>query len=109
MPHLALIERCENAAGAIVAGDGVAIDAVADNLRPFEHHAAQHLRSLFTVALLNDIDIAAVGIHHLAAVAAAGAEADVGRFQHHHIVTGFGRNSAEESPVNPPPMMQTSH
>ncbi|MNG68932.1 hypothetical protein D3C79_272800 [compost metagenome] len=102
------VQRGEDTAGAIVAGDGVLIDAVADNLRAFEHHAAKHGCGICAVTRLDHIDIAAVGVDYLTAVAAAGAPTDTSSFQHHHVKTGLdqvqrrrqaGKTSANDADV----------
>lgn len=87
--ELLVVQRGEDAAGAVVAVDGVAADAAADDLRAFKHHAAEQAGAFRAVALFNHIDVAAVRVDQLAAVAAAGAETDARRFQHHHVIAGF--------------------
>ncbi len=64
--------------------------ALTDDVGAFEDHAAEDFGGLVAVALFDDIDVAAVGVDQLAAVATAGAEADFGGFEHGHAVAGFG-------------------
>ena len=68
--ELLVVQRGEDAAGAVVAVDGVAADAAADDLRAFKHHAAEQAGAFRAVALFNHIDVAAVRVDQLAAVAA---------------------------------------
>ncbi|CAH0199468.1 hypothetical protein SRABI106_01497 [Rahnella aquatilis] len=86
---LACTQRGKNTAGAIVTVDGILIDALTDDVRPFKHHAAEHISGLPSVAVFNHINIAAVRVDHLPAVTPAGAPADPCGLKHHHIVTGL--------------------
>ncbi|MNX75034.1 hypothetical protein D3C86_1064920 [compost metagenome] len=88
--ELLLVHRREDAAGAVVALDVVVLYALTDDVGAFENHAAEDFGGLVAVALFDDIDVAAVGVDQLAAVATAGAEADFGRFEHGHAVARFG-------------------
>ena len=89
--QLFVIHRHEQAARAIIALDLVALDTFANNIAAFEHHAAEHFSGIRAVVFFNHVDIAAVGVNQLTAIAAAGAEADARPFQHHHVVAHFGQ------------------
>ncbi len=89
--HLLMVHGHKQAAWAVVALDLVALDALANNIAAFEHHAAEHFGRIRAVVLLNNVDIAAIGVNQLSAVTAAGAEADTRAFQHHHVITHFGQ------------------
>ncbi|VVM93551.1 hypothetical protein PS681_02935 [Pseudomonas fluorescens] len=88
--ELFLVHCCEDAARAVVAFDVVFLDARTDDVGAFEDHAAEDFRSLVAVARFDHVDVAAVGVDELTAVATAGAVADFCRFQHRHFVAGFG-------------------
>src|SRR5471030_26579 len=87
-------EGGENTARTVIAVDGVLVDALADDIGPFEHHAAKHIGGMASVAVFDDVNIPAVGVNHLTAVAATGAPADAGGFQYHHVVTGFSKEQS---------------
>ena len=89
--QLFMVHRHEQAARAVIALDLIPLDAFADDIAAFEHHAAEHFCRIRAVVLFNDVDIAAIGVDQLTAVAAAGAEADARPFQHHHVVAHFGQ------------------
>ena len=86
-----MIQRDKQPAGAIVAGNLIALDTFANNVAAFKHHAAEHFRGIRAVGFFDNVDIAAIGVNQLAAVASAGAEADTRAFQQHHIVAHFGQ------------------
>ena len=85
-----LVHRGEDAARAVVALDVVVLYALTDDVGAFEDHAAEDFGGLVAVALFDDIDVAAVGVDQLTAVATAGAETDFGGFEHGHAVARFG-------------------
>ncbi len=87
--ELLVVQGGEDATGAVVALDVVVLDALADDVGAFEDHAAEHFGAFFAVAFFDHVHVAAVGVDQLPAVAPAGAEADLGRFQHGDAVAGF--------------------
>ncbi len=74
--ELFIIHRHKQTAGAVVAVNLITFDTFADDLTTFEHHAAEHTGGVHAVAFFDHIDVAAVGVHKLPAVASAGAKAD---------------------------------
>ncbi len=92
--ELFLVHRCEDTARAVVAFDVVFLDARTDDVGAFEDHAAENFCGLVAVALFDHIDVAAVGVDQLPAVATAGAVADFRRFEHGHFVARFGSGTA---------------
>ncbi|MND54335.1 hypothetical protein D3C80_453930 [compost metagenome] len=98
------VQSGEDTAGPVVTGDGVLIDALADNLCAFEHHAAEHGGGVSAITRFNDVDIAAVRVDYLPAVAAAGTPADARSLQYHHVITGLDqmqrRRQASEAAAN---------
>ena len=74
--ELFIIHRHKQAAGAVVAVNLITFDALADDLAAFKHHAAEHTGGVHAVAFFDNVDVAAVGVHKLPAVAPAGAIAD---------------------------------
>ena len=74
--ELFIIHRHKQAAGAVVAVNLITFDTFADDLTTFEHHAAEHTGGVHAVAFFDHVDVAAVGVHKLPAVASACAEAD---------------------------------
>ena len=89
--QLFVVHRHKQAAGAIVALNLIALDTFADDLATFKHHAAEHSCRVRSVGFFNDVNIAAIGVNQLAAVASAGAKANSGAFQQHHVVAHFGK------------------
>src|SRR5699024_4512047 len=89
--HLAPVECREHAAAAQVAIDLVAGGPLADDVAALEGHGAERGRCRFAVAPGDDVDIAAVAVDDLAAVAPAGTPADTGRFQHDHPPAALGQ------------------
>ena len=87
--ELFLVHRRENTARAVVALDVVILDARTNDVGAFEDHAAEDFCSLVAVALFDDVDVAAIGVDQLPAIATAGAIADFRRFQHGDFVAGF--------------------
>ena len=69
-----------------IALDVVALDPLADDLAPLKQHGAEQPGLIRRAVRFDGVDVAAVGVDDLAAVAAAGAKADPGRLQHHHLV-----------------------
>ncbi|MNS94424.1 hypothetical protein D3C72_1286410 [compost metagenome] len=69
-----------------IALDVVAFDPLADDLAPFKQHGTEQPGLIRRAIRFYGVDVAAVGVDDLAAVATAGAEADPGRLQHHHLV-----------------------
>ncbi len=74
--ELFIIHRHKQAAGAVIAVNLITFDTFADDLAAFEHHAAEHTGGVHAVAFFDDVDVAAVRVHKLPAVASACAEAD---------------------------------
>ena len=74
--ELFIIHRHKQAAGAVIAVNLITFDTFADDLAAFEHHAAEHTGGVHAVAFFDHVDVAAVGVHKLPAVASACAEAD---------------------------------
>ena len=74
--ELFIIHRHKQAAGAVVAINLITFDALADDLAALKHHAAKHTGGVYAVAFFDNVDVAAVGVYKLPAVAPAGAEAD---------------------------------
>jgi hypothetical protein len=86
-PQLAGIAGDEYPAGTIVAVDPVALDQGANDLPSLEHHGAEGPGSSGAMALSDGVDIPAVAVDHLAAIAATRAPADPSRLQHHNPIT----------------------
>ncbi|CCJ84274.1 conserved hypothetical protein [Cronobacter dublinensis 582] len=84
---LLAVKRHKQPARAIVTLDVVTRNALADDFAALKHHAAEHPRGVGAVARFDNVDIAAVGVHHLAAVTPARAIADARRLQQHHVIT----------------------
>ncbi|SBM14103.1 Uncharacterised protein [Klebsiella oxytoca] len=61
--QLFMIHRDKQPAGAIVAGNLIALDALANNIAAFKHHAAEHFRRVRAVGFLDNVDIAAIGVN----------------------------------------------
>ena len=74
--ELFIIHRHKQAAGAVVAVNLITFDTFADDLTTFEHHAAEHTGGVHAVAFFDHVDVAAVGVHKLSAIAPACAKAD---------------------------------
>ena len=74
--ELFIIHRHKQAAGAVVAVNLIAFDTFADDLATLEHHAAEHTGGVHAVAFFDHVDVAAVGVHKLPAIAPACAKAD---------------------------------
>ena len=74
--ELFIIHRHKQAAGAVVAVNLITFDTFADDLTTFEHHAAEHTGGVHAVAFFDHVDVAAVGVHKLPAIAPACAKAD---------------------------------
>ncbi|MNV66791.1 hypothetical protein D3C71_1595630 [compost metagenome] len=87
--ELLLVQRGKNAAGLVVALDVVLFDARTNDVGTFEDHAAEHFGGFVAIALLDDIDVAAVGVDQLPAIATTGAVTDLGGFQHGDAVARF--------------------
>lgn len=69
-----------------IALDVVALDPLADDLAPFKQHGTEQPGLIRRAVRFYGLDVAAVGVDDLAAVAAAGAKTDPGRLEHHHLV-----------------------
>ena len=74
--ELFIIHRHKQTAGAVVAVNLIAFDTFADDLATLEHHAAEHTGGVHAVAFFDHVDVAAVGVHKLPAIAPACAKAD---------------------------------
>src|SRR3546814_11910050 len=73
-----------------VAGDGVSVDPLADDLRTLECHRTERSGDLRAITALDHVDVARVAVHNLAAVATRCPPADPCRLQ-------IGRASCRES------------
>ncbi|MNC07617.1 hypothetical protein D3C75_551700 [compost metagenome] len=69
-----------------IALDVVALDPLADDVSPLKQHGAEQPGLIRRAVRFYGVDVTAVGVDYLAAVAAAGAKADSRGFQHHHLV-----------------------
>ncbi len=85
--HLLLGEGGEHPAVLQVALDTVAGHALADDAPAFEGHLAEQLRFALADGALDHVDVAAVAVDDLAAVAPGSAEADLGGFQYGDLET----------------------
>ena len=74
--ELFIIHRHKQTAGAIVAVNLITFDTFADDLATLEHHAAEYTGCIHAVAFFDHVDVAAVGVHKLPAIAPACAKAD---------------------------------
>ncbi|MNQ82802.1 hypothetical protein D3C85_978650 [compost metagenome] len=83
--HLLLGERSEHAAVLQVALDVVLLDAVADDAAALERHLAHQLGMLGVGGALNHVDVAAIAVHDLAAVAAGSTKTHLGGFEDGHL------------------------
>ncbi|MCY1526586.1 hypothetical protein D9M68_616200 [compost metagenome] len=81
MLHLLRGEGCEHAAVLQVALDVVLLDAVADDAAALERHLAHQLGMPGVGGALDHVDIAAIAVHDLAAVAAGGTKTYLGGFE----------------------------
>ncbi|MNX45691.1 hypothetical protein D3C86_762150 [compost metagenome] len=69
-----------------IALDVVALDPLADDVSPLKQHGAEQPGLIRRAVRFYGVDVTAVGVDYLAAVAAAGAKPHPGRLQHHHLV-----------------------
>ncbi len=82
MVHLPGRQRRKYTAVLEIALDAIARHTVADDTSPFECHGAQKLRLLGADGLFDDVDVTAITVDDLPAVAARGAETYPRGFQH---------------------------
>ena len=87
--QLLMVQGNKQPAGTIVALDLIALNTLPDDFPAFKHHAPKDFGSIGAIVFLNHVDIAAVGVNQLAAVASAGTEADARPFKEHHVVAHF--------------------
>src|SRR5690606_3429582 len=84
MAQLPGSEGGKHAAVLEVAVDAVPFDALADDARALESHQPELLRLFWRYTALYHVNIAAVAVDDLSAVASGCTESDPGGFQHHH-------------------------
>lgn len=89
MLHLLRVQGCENAAVLEVAVDAVALDPLADDAGPFEGHLAHQGSRIGCCGALDGVDIPAVAVDDLPAIAPRCAKANLGCLQHDDVKALF--------------------